>query len=351
MNIKDLVRPEVLNLKPYVPAKKVLDKVRLNANESPYSVTQSASESFLNLYPDARPDQIRSAVSSYLDLPIENIVITRGSTEAIDVAIRTFCIPKKDGILVFPPTFEMYKFYADVQGIKMHTILLDDQNGYALDMKTIEMFDPNQSKLTFICSPSNPLGHRLSNESIYRVCDHFSKSGLIVLDGAYAEFDDDNIYENILSRFENVIMLRTLSKAFGLAGVRCGALISSEEICQYIERVIPPYSFSTPAVNSVIESLSDDGIKKSQRNIKVILDDRKWLSQELESLNDVMEVYPSHTNFILVRVSDAKEFCQKAKDSGFLLRDVSYQPLLNNCVRITVGNTDQNQKLINGLRA
>ena len=245
----------------------------------------------------------------------------------------------------------MYKFYADVQGIKMHTILLDDQNGYALDMKTIEMFDPNQSKLTFICSPSNPLGHRLSNESIYRVCDHFSKSGLIVLDGAYAEFDDDNIYENILSRFENVIMLRTLSKAFGLAGVRCGALISSEEICQYIERVIPPYSFSTPAVNSVIESLSDDGIKKSQRNIKVILDDRKWLSQELESLSDVMEVYPSHTNFILVRVSDAKEFCQKAKDSGFLLRDVSYQPLLNNCVRITVGNTDQNQKLINGLRA
>ena len=351
MNIKDLVRPEVLNLKPYVPAKKVLDKVRLNANESPYSVTQSASESFLNLYPDARPDQIRSAVSSYLDLPIENIVITRGSTEAIDVAIRTFCIPKKDGILVFPPTFEMYKFYADVQGIKMHTILLDDQNGYALDMKAIEMFDPNQSKLTFICSPSNPLGHRLSNESIYRVCDHFSKSGLIVLDGAYAEFDDDNIYENILSRFENIIMLRTLSKAFGLAGVRCGALISSEEICQYIERVIPPYSFSTPAVNSVIESLSDDGIKKSQRNIKVILDDRKWLSQELESLNDVMEVYPSHTNFILVRVSDAKEFCQKAKDSGFLLRDVSYQPLLNNCVRITVGNTDQNQKLINGLRA
>ena len=308
MNIKDLVRPEVLNLKPYVPAKKVLDKVRLNANESPYSVTQSASESFLNLYPDARPDQIRSAVSSYLDLPIENIVITRGSTEAIDVAIRTFCIPKKDGILVFPPTFEMYKFYADVQGIQMHTILLDDQNGYALDMKAIEMFDPNQSKLTFICSPSNPLGHRLSNESIYRVCDHFSKSGLIVLDGAYAEFDDDNIYENILSRFENVIMLRTLSKAFGLAGVRCGALISSEEICQYIERVIPPYSFSTPAVNSVIESLSDDGIKKSQRNIKVILDDRKWLSQELESLSDVMEVYPFHTNFILVRVSDAKEF-------------------------------------------
>ena len=351
MNIKDLVRPEVLNLKPYVPAKKVLDKVRLNANESPYSVTQSASESCLNLYPDARPDQIRSAVSSYLDLPNENIVITRGSTEAIDVAIRTFCIPKKDGILVFPPTFEMYKFYADVQGIKMHTILLNDQNKYALDMKAIEMFDPNQSKLTFICSPSNPLGHTLSNESIYRVCDHFSESGLIVLDGAYVEFDDDNIYKNILSRFENVIMLRTLSKAFGLAGVRCGALISSQEICQYIERVIPPYSFSTPAVNSVLESLSDEGIKKSQRNIKVILDDRKWLSQELESLSDVIEVYPSHTNFILVRVNDSKEFCQKAKDSGFLLRDVSYQPLLNNCVRITVGNTDQNQKLINGLRA
>jgi len=351
MNIKDLVRPEILCLKPYVPAKKVLDKARLNANESPYSVTLSASENHLNLYPDARPDQISSLVSSYLDVPNENIVITRGSTEAIDVAIRTFCIPNKDGILVFPPTFEMYKFYADVQGVNMHTILLDENNGYSLDMKAIEMFDPNQSKLTFISSPSNPLGHVFSDESIYRVCEHFSESGLIVLDGAYVEFDDDNIYKDILSRFENVIMLRTLSKAFGLAGVRCGVLISSQEICQYIERVIPPYSFSTPAVNSVIESLSDEGIKKSKKNIKLILEDRKWLSRELESLNGVIEVYPTHTNFILVRVIDAKEFCEKAKDSGFLLRDVSYQPLLGNCVRITVGNSEQNQKLIEGLKA
>ena len=231
------------------------------------------------------------------------------------------------------------------------TILLDDENEYSLDMSAIKAFNSKNAKLTFISSPSNPLGHKFSDESIYQVCEHFSDSGLVILDGAYVEFDDDEIYKTILSKFDNVVILRTLSKAFGLAGVRCGVLISSSEICQFIERVIPPYSFSTPAVNSVIESLSDDGIKKSQRNIKVILDDRKWLSQELESLSDVMEVYPSHTNFILVRVSDAKEFCQKAKDSGFLLRDVSYQPLLDNCVRITVGNTDQNQKLINGLRA
>ena len=160
MKIKDLVRPEVLNLKPYVPATKVLDKVRLNANESPYSVTKSASNDALNLYPDARPDQIREKVASYLNLSSENIVVTRGSTEAIDVAIRTFCIPNQDGILVFPPTFEMYKFYAEVQGIEMHTILLDDENGYTLDMSAIKAFNSKNAKLTFICSPSNPLGHK-----------------------------------------------------------------------------------------------------------------------------------------------------------------------------------------------
>ena len=350
MKIKDLIRPEVLKLKPYVPATKVLDKVRLNANESPYSVTQSATRESLNLYPDARPDEIRNMVARYLDISSDNIVITRGSTEAIDVAIRTFCIPNKDGILVFPPTFEMYKFYAEVQGIDMHSILLDQDDKYSLDLKALEEFDPSKAKLTFICSPSNPLGHKFSKESIYRVCEYFSDSGLVVLDGAYVEFDSDEVYKEILSKFDNVIILRTLSKAFGLAGVRCGVLISSNEICQYIERVIPPYSFSTPAENAVIQSLSDDGIKESKRNIETIIEDRKWLERELASLDEVIEVFPSYTNFILVKVNDAKAFCKKSQDLGFLLRDVSYQPLLENCVRITVGTTEQNQKLIRGLK-
>ena len=207
MKIKDLIRPEVLNLKPYVPATKVLDKVRLNANESPYSVTQSATRESLNLYPDARPDEIRNMVARYLDISSDNIVITRGSTEAIDVAIRTFCIPNKDGILVFPPTFEMYKFYAEVQGIEMHSILLDQDNKYSLDLKALEAFDPSKAKLTFICSPSNPLGHKFSKESIYRVCEYFSDSGLVVLDGAYVQFDSDEVYNEILSKFDNVFIL------------------------------------------------------------------------------------------------------------------------------------------------
>ena len=350
MKIKDLIRPEVLNLKPYVPATKALDKGRLNANESPYSVTQSASRDSLNLYPDARPDEIRGMVSEYLDISSENVVITRGSTEAIDVAIRTFCIPNKDGILVFPPTFEMYKFYAEVQGVEMHSILLDQENDYSLNLREIEAFDRSQAKLIFICSPSNPLGHKFSKESIFRVCEYFSDSGLVVLDGAYFEFDSDDIHKDILSRFENVIILRTLSKAFGLAGVRCGVLISSGEICEYIERVIPPYSFSTPAVNAVIESLSDEGIKKSKRNIKTVIEDRQWLKTELESLDEVIEVFPSYTNFILVKVIDSSVFCKKSQEAGFLLRDVSYQPLLENCVRITVGSSEQNQKLIKGLK-
>ena len=350
MNIKDFVRPEVLNLKPYIPAKKVLNKVRLNANESPYSVNKNAIKSGLNLYPDARPDQIKTMIADYLKLSEDSIVISRGSTEAIDVIIRTFCIPNQDGILIFPPTFEMYQFYAAIQGVDIHTILLNKDNNYSIDIKALEAFKPDRAKLVFICSPSNPLGHKIDNESIYRVCEHFSDSGLVVLDGAYVEFDEDKIYKEILSKFDNVILLRTLSKAFGLAGARCGVLVSSPEICQYIERVIPPYSFSTPAVNAVLESLSEEGIMESKNNINTIIKDREWLSSELESLKDVIEVFPSFTNFILVRVKNAKEFCDISKQIGFLLRDVSYQPLLENCVRITVGTAKQNQEMIKGLK-
>ena len=147
MNIKDFVRPEVLNLKPYIPAKKVLNKVRLNANESPYSVNKNAIKSSLNLYPDARPDQIKTMIADYLKLSEDSIVISRGSTEAIDVIIRTFCIPNQDGILIFPPTFEMYQFYAAIQGVDIHTILLNKDNNYSIDIKALEAFKPDRAKL------------------------------------------------------------------------------------------------------------------------------------------------------------------------------------------------------------
>ena len=158
------------------------------------------------------------------------------------------------------------------------------------------------------------------------------------------------VYREILNDFSNVVVLRTLSKAFGLAGSRCGALIGSNEICEYIMRVIPPYSFSKPSEQTVLESLTDEGIEKSKENIKLILKERQYLENQLKDLTSVKEVFPSETNFVLVKTTDAEQFCERAKESGFLLRNVSYQPTLNNCVRITVGTREQNQSLIRGLK-
>ena len=230
MKVKSLVRPEVLALKPYVPAKKVKNKIRLNANESPYTVTEFAALNKLNLYPDARPDEIRNKMADYLNINEDCCVVTRGSTEAIDLLIRTFCSPHVDEIIIFPPTFEMYQFYAAIQGIKVVPVNLMSDHQYAIDTELFQKTVSKKSKLIFICSPSNPIGHSFDKETIYSICQEVSNTGLVVLDGAYAEFSDLSVYRDILQDFDNVVILRTLSKAFGLAGSRCGLLIAKPEI-------------------------------------------------------------------------------------------------------------------------
>jgi len=350
LDIKSIVRPEVLGLKPYVPAKKITNTVRLNANESPFTVTEKAEAMSLNLYPDAVPYRIRSSVADYLGIAQENCVVTRGSTEAIDILIRTFCSPGDDEIIIFPPTFEMYQFYAAVQGINIVSVPLLENNNYQINFDIFKSKLSKRSKLTFLCSPSNPTGHSINKNTIYQVCESLKDFGLLVLDGAYAEFSGETVYREILNDFSNVVVLRTLSKAFGLAGSRCGALIGSNEICQYIMRVMPPYSFSKPSEQTVLESLNEKGIGKSKENIKSILKERQYLENELKDLTCVERVFPSQTNFVLVKTTDAEQFCKRAKNSGFLLRNVDYQPTLKNCVRITVGTREQIKSLIRGLR-
>ncbi|GIT37685.1 MAG: hypothetical protein Ct9H300mP6_15530 [Gammaproteobacteria bacterium] len=244
----------------------------------------------------------------------------------------------------------MYQFYAAIQGINIVSVPLLENSNYQIDIDGFKSKLSKKSKLTFLCSPSNPTGHSIDTTTIYQVCESLKDYGLLVLDGAYAEFSDEAVYREILNDFSNVVVLRTLSKAFGLAGSRCGALIGSNEICEYIMRVIPPYSFSKPSEQTVLESLTEKGIEKSKENIKSILKERQYLENELKNLTSVKEVFPSETNFVLVKTTGAEQFCERAKESGFLLRNVDYQPTLNNCVRITVGTREQNQNLIRGLK-
>ena len=348
--IKKLIRPEVLNLKPYVPAKKVLNATRMNANESPYCVTEQAKKDGLNLYPDAVPVKIRQRVSQYLDIGEENCVITRGSTEAIDVLLRVFCQPNVDEIIIFPPTFEMYQFYAAIQGVSIKSIPLLETSNYEIDFTLLDKEVCTQSKLIFLPSPSNPTGHIFTKDMIFKVCDMTKNFGLLVLDLAYIEFANEDFTKEILATYPNVVVLRTLSKAFGLAGSRCGALLASSEICDYVMRVLPPYSLSKPAERSILEALTEDGIETSKLNIKEVIKERMYLETAFTEIDCIKKIYKSSANFILVQVENSDLFCEKAKEYGLLLRNVSYQPSLHNCVRITVGMRKQNDLLIEGIK-
>jgi histidinol-phosphate aminotransferase len=244
----------------------------------------------------------------------------------------------------------MYQVYAAVQGAKIKTIPLLLNQKFALDLEAFKKKVSPVSKLTFLCSPSNPTGNTFDESTTFEICKTLEGSGLLVFDGAYTEFSSVNYTSELLNEFSNVVVLRTLSKAFALAGSRCGVLLASKEICDYIMRVIPPYSFSVPAEQTVLKGLSKQGIKSSKQNVEKIINERAYLTGKLSELNCVKEVFPSEANFILIKVEDAEVFYNKAKDSGLLVRNVSYQPSLDNCIRVSIGTREQNQQLLEAVQ-
>ena len=348
--IKKLIRPEILQLRPYQAAQYLPEMVRMNANENPYPPYEDKGVPLLNLYPEAVPTKLRASIANYLDVKVDNCVVTRGSTEAIDLLIRVFCRPQLDEIVIFPPTFEMYQVYAAIQGAKIKTIPLLLNQKFALDLEAFKKKVSPVSKLTFLCSPSNPTGNTFDESTTFEICKTLEGSGLLVFDGAYTEFSSVNYTSELLNEFSNVVVLRTLSKAFALAGSRCGVLLASKEICDYIMRVIPPYSFSVPAEQTVLKGLSKQGIKSSKQNVEKIINERAYLTGKLSELNCVKEVFPSEANFILIKVEDAEVFYKKAKDAGLLVRNVSYQPSLDNCIRVSIGTREQNQQLLEAVQ-
>ena len=226
--IKNLIRPEILQLRPYQAAQYQPEMVRMNANENPYSLYEDKDVSSLNLYPEAVPTKLRTSIANYLNVNVDNCVVTRGSTEAIDLLIRVFCRPQYDEIVIFPPTFEMYQFYAEVQGVKIRTIPLLANQKFTLDLETFQKQVSPVSKLTFLCSPSNPTGNTFDQSITFKTCKTLEDLGILVFDGAYTEFANIDYTSELLNEFSNVVVLRTLSKAFALAGSRCGVLLAAK---------------------------------------------------------------------------------------------------------------------------
>ena len=345
-----LLRPEILRLKAYKAADYVGGFIRLNANENPWRPPGDETRDGLNRYPDPRPAELTERLTAYYGLKSGQLLVTRGSSEAIDVLIRGFCRAGQDNIVISPPTFGMYEVYAQIQGAGVKRVPLDRAREYNLPVDLILSAWLPANKLVFVCSPNNPTGNRVSDAEIGRLCAGIAGRGVVVLDAAYQEFSGADPLHDLLANHENLVVLRTLSKALGLAGVRCGVLIGRGDLLDVLGRVLPPYCFPTTSQDAVLALLTPDAQQELARRRARILAERERLMAALPRVRGISRVWASAANFILVESADATDLTARARAGGILLRDFSWDPLLPGAVRITVGSPDDNDKLLEVLR-
>jgi histidinol-phosphate aminotransferase len=343
--VLDLARPDLRALSPYVPGAWEPGMIRLNANESPWRAPGDRTERGLNVYPPPRPFALRNRLAAHYGARPDEMLVTRGSSEAIDVLIRGFCRAGQDNILICPPTFDMYRVYATIQAAGIVRVPLRRlSEGFAFDTAAVLDALGRDVKIVFLCTPNNPTGQSIPRADVEAVCEAAAGRALVVIDEAYHEFASTS-YLDLRARYDNVVLLRTLSKFVSLAGVRCGAVIAAREVVEFLGNVLPPYTFPTPSIEHVLDALTEDSLRISNERIAVLKRERDRLGRALMDVPEVLEVYPSDANFILVRVRDGQRLRRAAHQAGILVRTFEDDALAN-CVRITVGRPEDNDRLL-----
>jgi histidinol-phosphate aminotransferase len=345
ISVLDLARPELRGIRPYVPGAYEPGCVRLNANESPWRAPGDTTERGLNVYPPPRPTVLQEELAAYYGIEQKQILVTRGSSEAIDVLIRGFCAAGRDKIMVCPPTFDMYRLYASIQNAPLVRVPLDAARDFALDAGGVLAALEPAVKIVFICSPNNPTGQSMARADVERICRETAGRALVVIDEAYHEFATHGDFLDLRIRYEHVVLLRTLSKFVSLAGVRCGLVVGAPDLVEFLQVVLPPYTFPTPSIELVAQALSQDSLRVSEERVQVLKRERDRLSAALHDVPQVVHVYPSDANFVLVKVRDGQAFRDTARRANILVRTFE-DPLLANCVRITVGRPADNDLLL-----
>ncbi len=344
--LTQLFRDEIRNLKPYQAAQYADGFLRLNANETPWDASGDAAETGLHRYPDERPLALAARLASLYGVAPEQCLVTRGSSEAIELVIRATCRPGQDDILICPPTFGMYAAYAQLQGAGVVSVPLNGEAGFALNNEPLAGAWTSRCRVLFLCSPNNPTGNSLSLESIGQAAADIGERGLVVIDGAYLEFAAEDPTQALLALGPNVIVLRTLSKALGLAGIRCGALLGDPEVVSLVTRLMPPYSVSSPCTAAAFEATTGPALDLRIQLINGLRDEKSRVSAALKQNPRIRKVWPSDANFVLVEADDAKALVARARDGGVLIRDFSRDPLTPGGVRITIGTPAQNDQLL-----
>jgi histidinol-phosphate aminotransferase len=347
--ILELARPDILSLQPYQHAAWEPSLERMHANEMPWRASGDMSIAGLNRYPEPQPAELIAHLAALYGVAPDNVLAGRGSDEGIDLLVRAFCRAGHDSVLICPPTFGMYKVSARIQGAGVVEVPLQKDRGFALDTDRILDAWRVSMKLLFLCTPNNPTGNLLDRGAIESLCEELRDCAIVVVDEAYIEFSGATSLVDRLDRYANLVILRTLSKAYALAGARCGALLAHPDIVSLLARVITPYSLPTQTIEAVLSFTDASHRAEAQRRIEAIRAERVRLSEQLARLPAIRRVWASDANFILVDCVDADRVLRGAASAGLIIRDPRSQPGLGASLRISVGTSEQNDRLLQGI--
>ncbi|WP_318357972.1 histidinol-phosphate transaminase [Enterobacter sp.] len=350
MSIEELARENVRNLTPYQSARRLGGKgdVWLNANEFPTAVEFQFGQQTLNRYPECQPKAVIENYAQYAGVKPEQVLVSRGADEGIELLIRAFCEPGKDAVLFCPPTYGMYSVSAETFGVETRTV--QAQEDWQLNLQGIaDKLDG--VKLVYVCSPNNPTGQIINPQDMRTLLEMTRDKALVVADEAYIEFCPQATLAGWLAEYPHLVVLRTLSKAFALAGLRCGFTLANEEVINLLLKVIAPYPLSTPVADIAAQALTPQGIVAMRERVAQILAERQYLVASLREIACVEQVFDSETNYILVRITASSAVFKSLWDQGIILRDQNKQPSLSGCLRITIGTREESQRVIDALRA
>lgn len=350
MSIENLARANVRELTPYQSARRLGGNgdVWLNANEYPTAPQFQLTAQNFNRYPECQPALVIERYADYAGVNKEQVLVSRGADEGIELLIRAFCEPGKDAILFCPPTYGMYAVSAETFGVERRTVAA--KQDWQLDLPAIADSLDNV-KLIYVCSPNNPTGNLIDPDDLRTLLEMAKGKAIVAIDEAYIEFCPQASCAGWLKDYPHLTILRTLSKAFALAGLRCGFTLANEELITLLLKVIAPYPLSTPVADIAAQALSTEGIRTMRQRVTEISANRSWLQRELENCACVEQVFTSDSNYLLARFTASSNVFKTLWDQGIILRDQNKQPGLSGCLRITIGTRDECRRVVDALSA
>ncbi len=351
MSVLDLARPDLLRLQPYSSARMEASggSIWLNANELPWSQPIGAAAE-LNRYPTPQPPNLIAALASLYGVASDQVFVGRGSDEAIDLLTRAFCAAGASNVVISPPTFGMYAVAARVQGAAVREVPLLTARDYATDIAGVLAAISAQTRLVYVCTPNNPTGNLIDSASLLQLAEALQGRALLVIDEAYAEFSDAPGAIGLLDRFEHVVVLRTLSKAHGLAGARIGVALAAPAVIELLRRIMSPYPLPLPCINAALAAMQPAALQGTAVRIRQLCAERERLRVELQAMPAVIAVLPSQANFLAVRLHDAAHCYATLAAAGVIVRSLQRYPGLENALRFSVGTPEENQMLLDQLK-